>query len=391
MKKLLLLLLILLPINVFAISTEIESKSAIVVNRENNEILYEKNINEQLPIASLTKIMTTIVALENINSLNTKVTITTEDVNVGHDYVTVGLKEGMEVSYKDLLYSTILHSAADSAIALSNHTFASYQEFINKMNTLAKRLNMNNTNFSNPVGFDENNYSTANDLYKLLEYSLNNHNFYEIYTTQKYEMECMDKTINNYVNNAIEKNNIANNKVKFKGTKTGFTTLSGLSLSGITSVDNNELIVITIGGMGTQDTKLHLIDSTKLISDIKDLYSNRILIEKDTLIDNIVYKKGKKNLNYEIRSTDTIKYFMDNRINLNYLKIYYEGKTELDKNITIGEEIGNIKIYYENKLLKEEKVKFNKKNIIKENKDYTKIFIFIGICIIGLFIFRKKK
>jgi len=391
MKKIILLLILLIPLNVFSLNVEIVSKSAIIVNRENDEILYEKNIDEKLPIASLTKIMATLVALENINDFDSKITITKDDIDVTNDYVTVGLKENLEVTYKDLLYSTMLQSAADSAIALSNHTFDNYDKFINKMNELAKKLNMNNTNFSNPVGFDDNNYSTVNDLYKLLDYALNNQNFYEIYTTQKYDMRSLDKSINNYVNNAIEKSEIKNDGILFRGTKTGFTSLSGASLSGITTIDNNEILIITVGAIGLQDERLHLIDSMKLLTNLKETYSNRILIKKDTLVDNIIYKKGKKRINYEIKVNETITHYMDNTLDLNYLKIYYDGIKELSDSNKDNEIIGNINVFYNDKLLEEQIVRFNKSNLIKENINYKNVIIILGVCILGLFIFKKKK
>lgn len=391
MKKVLLLLILLIPFNVFALEVDIVSKSAIVTNRENNEILYEKNIDEQLPIASLTKIMTTIVALENINDFDKTIIVTKDDINITNDYVTVGLTEGLEVSYEDLLYSTMIQSAADSAITLANHTFDNYEMFINKMNEKANKLGMTNTHFSNPVGKDENNYSSVNDLYKLLEYALDNQKFYDIYTTQEYKMKYIDKTINNYVNNAIEKNEIENNGIKFSGTKTGFTTLSGASLSGISNINNNEILIITLGAIGEQDERLHLVDSMKLLTQIKKYYSERILIEKDTLIDTIIYKTKNKNINYEIRTNSNITHYMDNRIDLNYLKIYYDGEIELDKNTKNNQEIGKIKIYYEDKLLEEQIVNFNKLNIIKETKDYKNIIIVIVISLIGLLLFKKKK
>lgn len=391
MKKILLLLFLLLPLNVFADVPDVVSKSVMVVNRENSEVLYEKNINEELPVASLTKIMTVIVSLENIVDVDELVTITKDDINVTNDYVKVGLKEGMEISYKDLLYSTMLNSAADSALTLANHVSGSYDVFIEKMNILARKLGMNNTHFSNPIGFDENNYSTASDMIKLLDYCLENQNFYEIYTSLKYDMQYIDKTINNYVNLSIQKNNINNNQILFDGSKTGFTTISGLSLSGITNIHDNELMIVTIGAMGNQDTKLHLIDSTSILSYFKEFYSNRVLVQDNVLIDDIIYKKGKREITYEIRTTSSMKHFMDNRLDLNYLKIYYEGDKVLDKNTFDGKEIGKIKVFYEDQFLDEQVVMFDKKHIVRQEVNYLKIVIICFILVVLLFILRKKK
>ena len=393
MKKIVVVfLLILFPLNIFALDIDLNSKSAIVVNRENNEILYEENINQKYEVASLTKIMTTIVALENITDLDEKIVISWDDVNIPYDYVTIGLQVGMEISYKDLLYTTIIYSAADSATALANNVFDDYSKFIDKMNELANKLNMDNSHFSNPVGFDDNNYSTSYDIYLLLDYALDNQNFYDIYTTKKYYIEVLDKQIGNGVLNSINKYNIETKGISFNGTKTGYTDYAGLCFSGITKLDNNELIVITLGADVDFEAAMNIVDSINLASYYDEFYSNRVILNKDKLIDNIVYKKGYIEYNYEIRSSKDVTYYMNNTLDLQYLKIYYDGVVNIDNSYKENDKLGVIKVYYEDKLLYSEDVLFSESNIIKDNnKDYKNLIIFVGICLLGLFIFRKKK
>lgn len=391
MKKIVLVLIMLIPFNVFANNLDVVSKSAIVVNRSSDDILYEKEAYEVLPIASLTKIMTVIVTLENITSLDSTVTVNASDISNLSGYQVIGLTPGLEISYKDLVYSTIIYSASDSAMVLANNVFSDYDKFILKMNELAKSIGMTNTKLSNPVGFDSNNYSTSYDLYLLLDYALENENFYDIYTTKKYSMKSLDKSINSYVNEVIEKENIDNNDITFYGFKSGYTSKSGLSVSGITELDGYEIIIITLGAEGNIETRNHIKDSLNILSDIKNNYSNRVILENNKLIDNIIYKDGNNEYNYEIRSNEVLNYFMENNLNLNYLKVYYEGKTILDDSIKNDDKIGEIKVYYEDKLLNTIDVRFNKKYIVKEKKDYKNLFIFIGICLVGLIVFRKKK
>ena len=388
MRKFLLILLLIIPINVFGLDIELNSKSAIVINRENNDILYEKNINQELPVASLTKIMTTIVALENIKDLDEKIIIEYEDIFIQPDYVVLGLKTGMEISYNDLLYSTILLSAADSATALANNVFEDYSIFIDKMNELADRLGMKNTHFSNPVGYDDDNYSTSYDIYLLLDYALNNKNFYEIYTTKKYYIEVVGRYLGNGVINSINKYSIDNKDIVFNGTKTGFTDLAGLCFSGITKFDNNELLFITLGAEGYFDEAKNIVDNINLASMYRNLYSNRLILKKDKLIDSIIYNKK---YDYQIRSSKDIYFYMDNTVNLQYLKIYYDGIVDINRNIKEGDLLGIIKVYYDNKLIGSEEVLFSNKNIvIKEQRDYKYIIIFTFICLLGLFIFRRR-
>ena len=392
MKKLFVLLIsLLLPLNVFASSLDIDSKSAIVVNRYNDEILFEKEKDLKLPIASLTKLMTVLVTLENINSLEDLVLVESVDINNLLGYQVIGLENGMEISYQDLVYSTIMYSAADSAMVLANNVFYDYNKFIEKMNDTAIKIGMINTNFSNPIGFDNNNYSTSYDLYKLLNYALENENFYNIFTKNNYKIKVLDKSISNNINNLIKQNNLDNGNIKFNGYKGGYTSKSGLSLSGLVTIDDNDLIIINIGADGSIDTHKNIVDALKILSSIKDKYSNRVILEYDKLIDNIVYMDGNKEINYEIRSPKTIKYLMDNTLNLNYLKIFYEGTTIIDRDSKEGDKLGEISIYYEDKLLDSVDIEFNKKYLVKTNIEYKNILIFLGICLLGLGVFRKKK
>lgn len=392
MKKLLIILIsLLIPTNVFATNLEIESKSAIVVNRETNEILFEKDKDLQLPIASLTKIMTVIVSLENINNLEEKVIITNNDIDNLLGYQVIGLTNGMELSFKDLIYSTLLYSAADSAKVLSNNVFDEYDNFINKMNELANKIGMKNTKFSNPVGFDKDNYSSSYDLYKLLDYALDNETFYDIFTAKSYKMENIDKSISNNLNNLIDGSNLERNNISFDGYKGGYTSASGLSLGAITTIDENELIIVTIGAIGEMDSKKNIIDALNILSDIKDNYSNRDILKTNKLVDNIIYKDGDKEINYEIRSPKTLKYYMNNSLDLNYLKVFYEGTTIINEDIKEGDKLGTISVYYEDKLLNIVDIEFNKKYLVKDSKNYKNILIFVGICLLGLIVFRKKK
>lgn len=384
MKKILLLFLILLiPTNVLAL--EINSKSGIAYNRNTKEILFEKDKDKELLVASLTKIMTCILALENVNDLSEKIAITKDDINNLDGYQVIGLKENDLITYNELLYTNIMYSAADSAQTIANHVFNSNEIFINKMNELAKKIGMNNTNFSNSIGKDDNNYSSSQDISKLLDYALNNENFYKIYTTKKYYVSSLDKNISNNINNYIKNKMLKNDNIYLDGYKGGYTKKSGLSASSISKIDDNEIIVVTIGAEDRIDT-MHIEDSLNILMNIKKEYSNRVILENNVLIDNIKYN----NKDYQIKSNKTIKYFMKNDLDLKYLKVFYDGKRELDKNVLENDVIGNIKIYYKDKLLHTEEVKFTKNTIKKEKRTYTNLIIFISICLIGLIVFRKK-
>ncbi len=394
-KVLVVILLILFPINCLALEIEIDSKCAVLYDRNIDKILYSKNEDDITLIASLTKIMTTIVTLENIKDLNEIIVVEENDLLDLDGYSIEDLKVGDSISYKDLLYSTIISSAADSAQTLSNHVFNTHDEFIKKMNELAKKIGMKSTHFSNPIGKDYDNYSTCNDMYKLLDYALDNENFKNIYTTLNYKMDYNDKELKNRINELVTKKKFENdNNIRFLGTKSGFTTPSGLSLSSLTKLDNEEIILITLNSMNNKENNQNVQDQLKILNYFYENFSNRIVLSKDRLIDNIIYKKNNKNYKYEIRSDKDISYYLDNKLNLDYLKIYYDGVLELDNSFKNGDELGKINIYLDDEFLTSEEVYFDKKYIIKEKQDYTKLAILISILIISALFMKltaKKK
>ena len=148
--------------NVYAEDFAISGNYVSLFNMNEDEEIYSKNADEKTSIASLTKIMTTIVAIENIDNLNDIVTIKEADFEGTNGYSKAGFSVGDKVTFMDLLYGIILPSGADAVNAVVNNTLG-YDDFIKSMNSLAKKLNMKNTSFSNPVGKDdEKNYSTSN-------------------------------------------------------------------------------------------------------------------------------------------------------------------------------------------------------------------------------------
>ena len=188
MKKFLLFLL-MFPLNVLALTLpDINSKYALIYDKTDNKILFEKNSNEKTYIASLTKIATTITAIENIDNLNEEVVITNDILNTVSPIASIaGLKVGDKLTYKDLLYASMLPSGADATNSLAILSSGSIDNFVNKMNELANKINLNDTHFVNVTGLDiDNHYSTANDLGKLLSYALDNEIFREVFTTKDY-------------------------------------------------------------------------------------------------------------------------------------------------------------------------------------------------------------
>ncbi|CDF20932.1 putative uncharacterized protein [Clostridium sp. CAG:609] len=335
-------LFFLYPIKVEATDFDINAKNAILYNVSDNEILYEKSADEKVSIASLTKIMTSIVAIEKIDDLNEYITITSKDFEGTNGYSKAGFKINDKVTYLDLLYGIILPSGADAVNAVVNNTYG-YDEFINKMNELAKKLNLTSTSFSNPIGKDSlTNYSTAKDLSILLKYALKNETFKTIFTTKRYTTTNnieLKSTILRYANNKMDVNKIA-------GAKSGFTKDAGRCLASLYYKDNPSLIFIDINS--SQDTSSSAINDTLIVYNYYEQnYSMQSIINDDTKITTIPINLSNEKT-YEITGSEDITKYLKNDSNITYK---YNGVKEIKFNTEKGTKLGTVSIYNKDKLL----------------------------------------
>ncbi len=196
-KKFIWLILIILILQ-FAVpiyggedSLDIKAKSAILIDYSTGEILYEKNANEKLPPASISKIMTLLLGMEALD--NGKVTLT-DKVRVSKHAASMGgsqlwLEEGETQTVEDLFRAIVLRSANDASVALAEHIAGSEEIFVNLMNDRAKELGMNNTNFANATGLPhENHYMSAKDVAKISQELLKHKKIHDWLTIYMDEM-----------------------------------------------------------------------------------------------------------------------------------------------------------------------------------------------------------
>ena len=158
----------------FVKALDTRSNNIILYNLNNDEILYEKNSHEPIKIASLTKVMTGIVALEKIDDLDREVLITAEmlDGLIESNASVVGLKVNDIVTYRDLLYALLLPSGGDAANALAINVAGSIDNFVKLMNIKAGSLGLSNTFFTNATGLDNgDNHSNVYDVATILRYA----------------------------------------------------------------------------------------------------------------------------------------------------------------------------------------------------------------------------
>ena len=394
MKKLLLLILLILPINVFALEfPTIDSKKVEIYDMTDSKILYEKDSNDVTSIASLTKIATIMTGIENIENLDEEVTITYSILNTVDPSASVaGLRAGDVVTYRDLLYAAMLPSGADATNSIAILTSGSIDNYVVKMNEFVKKVGLKNTHFVNVTGLDDDNhYSTCDDVRKLLEYSLKNKDFGEMYTTKEYTMKN-----GKLLKSTLYKYNASNDDMnKIIGSKSGSTGNAGYCLSSLSNINGHEVITIVLNAPRYGNTFYNINDTITLINYMNNNYKEALLVKKHKLIKTIPVKLSKIN-KYKIYSSKEIKKYLPSDYDINKLNIKYKGLKELSFNNKKKDKIGTISYYYDKELLYKQDVILDK-NI---NIDYVKVFkayyyiiiptllIFIGLII---FVIRKLK
>ena len=164
------------------IEPTINSRQAIVMDRKSKKIIFGKNENKRVAMASTTKIMTAIVVIENCN-LDEEVIVSAKAAGIGGSRL--GLKKDDKITVKNLLYGLMLCSGNDAAIALAEYVGGSQEGFAEKMNNKAKKLNLQNTHFVSPHGLDNpDHYTTAYELALITDYAMENENFSKIVGTK---------------------------------------------------------------------------------------------------------------------------------------------------------------------------------------------------------------
>ena len=272
MKKILLLFVCFFPIVVNALDMpEINSASAIVYDMDRDTVILDKNSREIRSVASLTKIMTVLTAIENIDDFNKSVTITNEMLaGIYWNASVAGLKPGDTVTYMDLLYAAILPSGADATQVLAYIVSGNVSDFVVKMNELATRIGALNTHYVNTSGLDqEGAYSTAYDQVLILSYALENPVFKTIYTTKNYTLTNgleVEATVNQY-------NKLLNlDTSKIIGSKTGNTGDAGLCMSALFYHEDHEMLLITLGAEVIEEVPYNLVDALTLIDVVNENY-----------------------------------------------------------------------------------------------------------------------
>ena len=275
--------------NTAAASMSVSSRSAILIEQGSGRVLFEKEAHRVSRIASITKIMTAILAIES-GKMDEKVKVTEKAVKT--EGSSIYLKPGEKIKLEDLVYGLMLRSGNDAAVAISEYVGGSLDGFVFLMNEKAKEIGMENTHFANPHGLDdhENHLSTAYDMALLTRYAMENDVYKKIAGTKVHRApnptESWDRVWKN-------KNRLLTGLYDYStGGKTGYTKRAKRTLVSTAEKDDFELIAVTLNGPDDWNDHIHMFETAFQQYDITEIlakgtikgledsgYKNKLYIE----------------------------------------------------------------------------------------------------------------
>lgn len=340
---------LLFKVEVFGETLNLNSDKYILYNLNDNIVLLNKNENQETYIASLTKMMTVIVAIENIEDYNKEVIITKEMFkDIAWDVSVAGFKVGEKVTYNDLLYGAILPSGADAVNALALSISGSYDGFIELMNQKAKDLSLKHTHFANVTGlFNENNYSSAYDVAEILKYALKNKKFKEVFETKRYTLsngKIVKSTIESY-----NSRNGGKNISYIKGAKTGFINAAGYCLASTSTIDGVDYLLVTLNADKSKSAP-HISDAITAYTYFSKNYSYMNIVDNSDVIVDLKAKNSKEK-EIKIKSNVKIDKYLKNDFSKENVKYIYDGVKEISYFTKKGTVLGKVDVMYGDKKL----------------------------------------
>tara|TARA_B100000963_G_C22539914_1_gene631684 strand:+ start:52 stop:1185 length:1134 start_codon:yes stop_codon:yes gene_type:complete len=343
---------------------ETTAKQAYLVDVLSGKVLLKKNENEKISPASITKIMTTIVAFDLIKKgelkLDEKFRISKKAWRMSSKgYSSMFIMPGDNVSVENLLKGIIIVSGNDACVALAQGIAGTEEEFVNMMNTMANKIGLPNTKFSNSSGlFDENNYSTAEDIAKMSIYLINN--FPKLYKYYKVKKFKWDRTGGAPITQG-NRNPILYKDMGGDGLKTGHLEDSGYSLAATIKKDERRILSV-ISGLTSKNERSR--ETVRLLSYAKNRFD---LLKINKLDENFKIKTWNLKPNkVQLTLSDDV-YLTIPKRQKSKIKIEMEHEDQLLKNVVKkGQAVSKLNIFYDDKLIKSE-ILYSSTKTEKEN------------------------
>ncbi len=349
-------------------SIYVSAKSAIIMEQDTGRILYAKDANTKRKIASITKIMTAIIAIES-GDMDQKVLITPEMVRT--EGSSVYLQVGEKIKLRDLVYGLMLRSGNDAAQAIAISVGGSIPGFVHMMNEKAAWIGMDNTSFTNPHGLDDGDkhVSTAKDMAELMRYAMNNPEFRKITGAKSHTASSSEGSWDRLWQN---KNKLVTGLYEYAtGGKTGFTKKAGRTLVSTAKKDQMSLVAVTIDAPNDWNDHKTMFDTVFKHYRLHHFASVGMLDD----IDNKFYKNHLflgSNLVYPVTNSEISQLRMEYQ-----LTEPAEAWTDKSK---IPDVVGEVKLYHGETLVSSKPIYYVKKPVKdKFSKTFTNLFsIFIG-------------
>lgn len=235
---------VLYPLNDGVKAPYVSSRAVVVQDVNSKTLMYAKSPDTLLLPASITKVMTALVALDHWSDLNTVITVKNEDRAIGQ---TIELEKGEKITINNILYGLIVHSGNDAALAVADNYPGGYSAFVAAMNQKAKDLHLSNTTFKNPSGIEQYGHTTtARDLAVLAAYAMQNPLIAEMAKTKSITVTDVSGQI---VHQLETTNELLGSISGLIGLKTGWTTNAGECLVSYIDRDGHQIIIVVLGSL----------------------------------------------------------------------------------------------------------------------------------------------
>ena len=342
-----------------------EAKSAIMIEASTGSVIYEKNSHEELPMASMTKIMTMLIIMENIDNGKLKLT---DEVTASEHASSMGgsqifLEPGEKMTVEEMLKGIAIGSGNDAAVAMAEKIGGTEEGFVKMMNDKAVELGLKNTHFDNACGLDsDNHYSSSYDMAMISKELVKHKKILEY--TGTYEDYLRKDSNNSFW--LVNTNKLVRFYQGVDGLKTGFTNKAGYCITTTAMKDGMRLITVV---MGEPSSSVRNSETTSMLDYGFNLYKVNRLISTDTVINKALVEFGKEEIVNIVPVTD---------INVLSLKSDSDIKPKYKYNlksikapVKVGDIVGNVDIY-------ENDTKVNSVELTVE-EDIDKVNIFIAI------------